>query len=51
MPTGTVAWPRKCATTRRATDAAYKAEKERCDAMSGDAEDKCQADVKAKFGE
>jgi len=31
------------------SDAAYKADKEKCDAMSGDAKDKCQANVKAKY--
>ncbi|MFJ1257984.1 hypothetical protein [Cupriavidus sp. CuC1] len=30
-------------------EAAYKAEKEKCDAMSGDAKDKCVANVKAKY--
>ena len=28
----------------------YKAAKERCDAMSGNAKDACQSDAKAKFG-
>jgi hypothetical protein len=31
-------------------DAEYKAAKERCDSLSGDAKDKCQGDVKARFG-
>lgn len=33
-----------------AKDAQYKADKEKCDAMSGAAKDKCQADVKARYG-
>lgn len=31
-------------------DADFKAAKERCDAMSGDAKDRCVAEAKAKFG-
>ena len=31
-------------------DAMYKAARERCDAMSGNAKDACQNDAKAKFG-
>jgi hypothetical protein len=31
-------------------DAEYKAAKERCDTYSGDAKDKCMADVKARYG-
>jgi len=33
-----------------ARDAQYAAAKERCDAMSGDAKDKCQADAKTRYG-
>jgi hypothetical protein len=32
------------------TEANYKAAKEKCDALSGDTKDRCQADVKAKYG-
>jgi hypothetical protein len=28
----------------------YKAARERCDSLAGDAKDRCQADVKARFG-
>ena len=31
-------------------DAQYKAAKEKCDAMKGDAKDKCVSDAKAKYG-
>ena len=31
-------------------DAAYKAAKERCDAMSGDAKSKCVDDMKRMYG-
>lgn len=31
-------------------EAAYKAAKEKCDALSGNAEDRCVAEAKAKFG-
>lgn len=31
-------------------DANYDVAKEKCDAMSGDAKDKCVANAKAKFG-
>lgn len=31
-------------------DAEYKAAKERCDSYSGDAKDKCVADVKSRYG-
>jgi hypothetical protein len=31
-------------------DAEYKAAKERCDTYSGDAKDKCVADVKSRYG-
>lgn len=33
-----------------AKDAQYAAAKERCDALSGDTKDKCQADVKSRYG-
>lgn len=33
-----------------ARDAEYKAAKERCDTYSGDAKDKCVADVKTRYG-
>ncbi|HKO87730.1 MAG TPA: hypothetical protein VJU83_04340 [Burkholderiales bacterium] len=33
-----------------AKDAQYTASKERCDSMSGDAKDRCVADVKARYG-
>ena len=33
-----------------ARDAEYKAAKERCDTYSGDAKDKCVADLKARYG-
>ena len=33
-----------------AKDAQYSASKERCDTLSGDAKDKCVADVKARYG-
>ena len=33
-----------------AKDAQYSASKERCDSMSGDAKDRCVADVKARYG-
>lgn len=32
------------------SDANYKVAKEKCDALSGDAKDRCQADAKARFG-
>lgn len=32
------------------SDANYKVAKEKCDAMSGDAKDHCQAEAKARFG-
>lgn len=31
-------------------EANYKAAKEKCDALSGDAKDRCQADVKSRYG-
>ena len=31
-------------------DADYKVAKEKCDALSGDAKDKCMADAKARYG-